>query len=346
MRDCRIFIWDIQYPLNKFMVTHNLLRIAELLRMHSIIDGGALAAIGALCITHTIFDFHILLLFIFGLLYLAWGMGFNEICDVEYDQRTNINKILVRGDLSIEDAKRIVITVFLTATIIGIYLAYPSLIAISILVALIISGAGYDRFSKKTAWAGFFAGAWMFFLILFGAAVVGTPNLFALCIALYCALYMVEACSIQGSIKDIATDPPANVALALGSYTYADVSVYLSPSFKALSIFIKAMQIVVFFTVLLYLLPNLNITFHVVFLTLLGATIFTFTKYMTFSSLGQRESLKRYLTLSAVFAFSLIGFTLIAFVSVYELLLLLVVSLIWLFAWSYLVTGAVLGTRH
>lgn len=331
--------------------TKSILNIAELLRTHSIIDGGALAVVGALCITHTIFDIRILLLLIFGMLYLAWGMGFNEICDVEYDRRTNINKILVRGDLSIEKATIITLVVFLISTAIGLYLAHTSLIATSILVALIISGAGYDLFSKKTAWAGFLAGAWLFFLILFGAAVAGTPNLLALAIALYCAFYMVEACSIQGSIKDIATDPPANVAVALGSYAYKagifdKISIYLSPSFKTLSTIIKASQILILFYVLTYLLPQLNLASYIVILALLGASIYTFVKYMGFSSLDQRESLKRHLTLSAVFAFSLIGFTLVAFVSVYELLILLIISLVWLFMWSYLVTGAVLGTRH
>ena len=322
------------------------IHIAELLRTHSIIDGGALAVIGALCITHTIFDIRILLLLIFGVIHLAWGMGLNEICDVEYDRGTNINKVLVRGDLSIEDATIIVICAFLISTAIGIYLAYFSLIAVSLLVALMISGVCYDLYSKRTAWAGLFAGAWMFFLILFGAAVMGTPNLLAFAIAFYCALYMVEACSIQGSIKDIVTDPPANVALALGSYAGDDdVGIYLSPSFKVLSILIKATQILILF-VLLCLIPHLNIAFYVIATILLYGIIYTFWKYMDFSSVDQRESLKRYLTLSAVFSFSLIGLTLIAFVPVYELLLLLTLSLSWLIVWSYLVTGSVLGTRH
>jgi len=321
------------------------LHIAELLRTHSTIDGGALAVIGALCITHTLFDFRILLLLIFGTLSLAWGMGFNEICDVEYDRRTNINKILIRGDLSKEEATIIVLGGFLISTAIGTYLAYFSFIAMSLLVALMISGVCYDLYSKRTAWAGLFAGAWMFFLILFGAAVVGTPNLLVFAIAFYCGLYMVEACSIQGSIKDIVTDPPANVALALGSYANDDVGVYLSSSFKALSISIKATQILILF-VLLYLLPHLNTVFYVIATILLCASISTFCKYMAFSSVDQRESLKRYLTLSAVFSFSLIGFTLASFVSVYELLLLFAISLSWLIVWSYLVTGSVLGTRH
>lgn len=323
-----------------------LLHIAELLRAHAIIDGGSLAVIGALCITHTIFDFRILLLLFFGTLYLAWGMGLNEIYDVEYDRGTNINKILVRGDLTLNDAKDIVVTVFVISTVVGIYLACFSLIALSLLAALIFSGVCYDLYSKRTAWGGVFAGAWMFFLILFGAAVMGTPNLLAFAIAFYCALYMVEACSIQGSIKDIATDPPANVALALGSYAGDDdVGIYLSPSFKALSILIKATQILILF-VLLYLLPHLNIAFYVIATILLYGIIYTFWKYMAFSSVDQRESLKRYLTLSAVFSFSLIGLTLVAFVSVYELMLLFAISLSWLIVWSYLVTGSVLGTRH
>ena len=323
------------------------LHIAELLRTHSIIDGGALAVLGALCITHTIFDFRIFLLLIFGTLYLAWGMGLNEICDAEYDRKTNINKILVRGDLSKEDATIIVLGLFLISTAIGIYLAYPTLIATFILVALIISGAGYDLFSKRTAWAGLFAGAWMFLLILFGAAVMGTPNLLAFAIAFYCAIYMVEACSIQGSIKDIVTDPPANVALALGSYAGDDdVDIFLSPSFIALSISIKTVQIAILLFVLFCLLPHLNIAFYVIATILLYANVHSFWKYMSLSPVNQRESLKRYLTLSAVFAFSLIGLTLVAFVPVYELLLLLTLSLIWLIVWSYLVTGSVLGTRH
>ena len=323
------------------------LHIAELLRTHSIIDGGALAVLGALCITHTIFDFRIFLLLIFGTLYLAWGMGLNEICDAEYDRKTNINKILVRGDLSKEDATIIVLGLFLISTAIGIYLAYPTLIATFILVALIISGAGYDLFSKRTAWAGLFAGAWMLLLILFGAAVMGTPNLLAIAIAFYCAFYMVEACSIQGSIKDIVTDPPANVALALGSYAGDDdVDIFLSPSFIALSISIKTVQIAILLFVLFCLLPHLNIAFYVIATILLYANVHSFWKYMSLSPVNQRESLKRYLTLSAVFAFSLIGLTLVAFVPVYELLLLLTLSLIWLIVWSYLVTGSVLGTRH
>ena len=322
------------------------LHIAELLRTHSIIDGGSLAVIGALCITHTIFDFRILLLLIFGVIHLAWGMGLNEICDVEYDCGTNINKVLVRGDLSIEDATIIVLWAFLISTAIGIYLAYFSLIAISLLVALMISGVCYDLYSKRTAWAGLFAGAWMFLLILFGAAVMGTPNLLAIAIAFYCAFYMVEACSIQGSIKDIVTDPPANVALALGSYADDDVGTCLSPSFKALSVSIKTIQIAILLFVLFYLLPHLNIAFYVIATILLYAIIHSFWKYMSLSPVNQRESLKRYLTLSAVFSFSLIGLTLVAFVPVYELLLLLALSLSWLIVWSYLVTGSVLGTRH
>lgn len=324
-----------------------LLHIAELLRAHAIIDGGSLAVLGALCITHTIFDFRILLLLIFGTLNLAWGMGFNEICDIAYDRKTNINKILVRGDLSKEDAMIIVLIVLLLSVAIGLYLVHTSLIAIFILVALITSGIGYDLSSKRTAWAGLFAGASIFFLILFGAAVMGTPNLLAFAIAFYCALYMVEACSIQGSIKDIVTDPPANVALALGSYAGDDdVDIYLSPSFKALSVSIKTIQIAILLFVLFYLLPHLNIAFYVIATILLYAIIHSFWKYMSLSPVNQRETLKRYLTLSAVFSFSLIGLTLVAFVPVYELLLLLALSLIWLIVWSYLVTGSVLGTRH
>lgn len=322
------------------------LHIAELLRTHSIIDGGALAVVGALCITHTIFDFRLLLLLIFGTLYLAWGMGFNEICDLEYDRKTNINKILVRGDLSLNNAKVIVLIILILSVVIGLYVAHSSLIAMFILVALITSGTCYNLYSKKTACAGLFAGAWLFFLILFGAAVVGTPNPLSIAIAFYCGLYMVEACSIQGAIKDIATDPPANVALAMGSYADDDIGIYLSPSFKTLSIAIKVVQILILVMVLLFLIPILNIAFYVIFSALFGATIFTFVKYMSLSPINQRETLKRYLTLSAVFAFSLIGFTLVAFASVYELLLLLTLSLIWLSVWSYLVTGAILGTRH
>lgn len=323
-----------------------LIHIAELLRIHAIIDGGALAVLGALCITHTLFDIRILLILIFGTLYLAWGMVLNEICDLYYDRKTNINKILVRGDLTTQQATTIFLVVFAFSTALGIYLAYSSAIGGFVLILLILSGAGYDLYSKRTAWGGVFAGAWMFFLILFGAVVVGTPNPLSIAIALYCALYMIEACSIQGSIKDIATDPPANVAVALGSYASDKIRIYLSPSFKTLSTIIKASQIFILFYVLTYLLPQLNLASYIIILALLGASIYPFVKYMALSPLVQREKLKRYLTLSAVFSFSLIGFTLVAFVPVCELLLLLVISLIWLFVWTYLVTGAVLGTRH
>jgi len=338
----------MQQKVQKEMVkAKKIIYIAELLRAHSIISGGALAVIGALCITHTIFNFHILLLLVFGTLCAAFGTGLNEICDVEYDRRTSINKILVRGDISLGEAKIIVTTIAIITIITGIYLAYPSLNALFTLIIMILSGVCYDLYSKKTTWASIYFGGWIFFLILFGAiAVGGPPNPLVFAIASYCAFFMIEEISIQGAIKDIATDPSTNVALALGCYANKKGDIYLSSTFKLLALSLKIAQYFILFYVLFYLLPYLNFVLYFTIPVLLGANTYTFIKLMNFSSLNRRKSLNRNNTLSSVFSFSLIGFTLSVFVSLYELLLLLCISLIWLFVLSYLITGVILGSRQ
>ena len=230
-------------------------------------------------------------------------------------------------------------------TAIGLYLAYPSLIATTILVALIVSGVCYDLFSKKTGWAGVLAGVWMFCLILFGAAVMGTPNLLAIAIALYCALYMVEACTIQGSIKDIATDPPANVALRLGSSTRNGI-IFLSAAFTFLSVTLRSIQFVIFFVILLFLLPPLNPTYYMLISAFLGANIYLFVRYMCFSLLSQRGKLLRYFGIAGFFSYTLVSFTLSPFVCIGELLLLPGIALLWAIIWIYIITGSFLVWRH
>lgn len=302
--------------------------IGKLLRVHSLL-GGAIPVFGALCVTDTIFEFRVLLLILFGMFNLAFGMGLNDIYDVEFDLRIS-GKVLLTGALSMVQAKVIVGTVALISFFLGVYLAYPSVIAALILAACFVSGLCYDKYSHRKAYSGIFAALWIFFFVLFGAAVMGATNTLALAISTYFAIFMFECCSIQGAIKDLSTDPNTNFARVLGSlYNDDEERLYLSPQFKFVGFSVKVIELALLLYIFFYLIMPTAIV-AVIGLLLMVANIVTFVNYI--NAEYSDKFLRQNLTLNTVFSFTIAG--LLVFQSLYEFFFLLALAVVWLLVWK------------
>jgi len=315
--------------------------IGKLLRVHSLL-GGAIPVFGALCVTNTIFEFRVGLLILFGMFNLAFGMGLNDIYDVEFDHRisADYNKVLVTGALSLAQAKVIVGTVALISFFLGVCLAFPSARAALILAACFVFGVCYDKYSHRKVYSGIFAALWVFFFVLFGAAAMGTINTLALAISTYFAIFMFECCSIQGAIKDLATDPNTNLARVLGSFYNDDDEerIYLSAKFKIVGVSVKVIEIMLLWYIFFYLITPTAIV-AVVGLPPIVANIVTFVNYI--NAEYSDRFLRANLTLNTVFSFTIAG--LLVFKSLYEFFFLLALAVVWLLVWKKIEMGSVAG---
>ena len=272
---------------------------------------------------------------------LAFGMGLNDIYDVEFDRRisADYNKVLITGTLSMAQAKMIVGTVALLSFFLGVYLAYPSLIAALILAACFASGLCYDKYSHRKAYGGILAALWILFFILFGAAAMGTINILALAIATYFAIFMFECCSIQGAIKDLSTDPNTNLARVMGSrYDDDEERIYLSVKFKLVAASVKVIEITLLLHIFFYLITPTAIV-AVIGLLLIVANIVTYANYINaeYSDIFLRANL----TLNTVFSFTIAG--LLVFKSLYEFFFLLALAVVWLLVWKKIEMGSIAG---
>jgi len=276
---------------------------------------------------------------------MAWGMGMNEICDLATTDRRakSLNKVLVRGDISLKTAKIIVVMLAVATIILGTWIAWANVTALYVLTFGILFGVGYDLFSKKFVWAGLLAGGWVFCLILFSATiVVATVPVIVVLLSLFGCLFMIEMCSFQGSIKDLNTDD-WNLGLHLGCYATKGGEIKLSATFVILAVIIKIMQITALSLILLYLTPSIIIV--LLSTGFLAINIATFCGYLRIKNTSQRSKLKKHYSITAFSALVSIGVPLCVIIPVFELTPLMIIPLLWFMVCNLILYGSFIRPR-
>jgi len=194
------------------------------------------------------------LLFLIGCLSHAYGFVLNDIFDVPVDRLSKDLSLrpLVNGSITFRRA-----TIFAFGCLILSFLLtmffYTSqsqyLIIVFVLIIAYLLATVYNALSKKYPGMDLFVASAVFFLILFGAATVGTPTRLAWTVALIGGLQVLFMNMINGAIKDIDHDKDGSahtLAIWLGAKVHAGV-LELPLSFKTTGFLIEIVRTVLVF---------------------------------------------------------------------------------------------------
>jgi 4-hydroxybenzoate polyprenyltransferase len=237
----------------------------EISRLFNMGLTGVAPVLGALSMfaTHSLTLFQFFVLFAIGCLAHAYGFVLNDIFDVPVDRLSKDLSLrpLVNGSITFRHA-----TIFAFGCLILSFLLtrffFTSqsqyLFIVFILIIAYLLATVYNALSKKYPGMDLFVASAVFFLILFGAATVGTPTLLAWTVAFIGGLQVLFMNMINGAIKDIDHDKEGSahtLAILLGAKAHAGV-MELPLSFKTTGYLIEIVRTVLVFAP--FLLPILQ----------------------------------------------------------------------------------------
>jgi len=280
----------------------------EISRLFNMGLTGVAPVLGALCMfaTHSLTFFQFFVLFAIGCLAHAYGFSLNDIFDVPVDRLSKDLSLrpLVKGSITFRYA-----TIFAFGCLILSFLLtwffYTSqsqyLMIVFILIIAYLLATVYDALSKKYPGMDLFVASAVFFLILFGAATVGTPTLLAWTVALIGGLQVLFMNMINGAIKDIDHDKDGSahtLAIWLGAKVHAGI-MELPLSFKTTGYLIEIVRTVLVFApfVLPVLQPSLwhpqvwQIVLLVLFVALTFMSIYRLFSIKTFDRARIRKGI-------------------------------------------------------
>lgn len=171
-------------------------------------------------------DIPTLILFaVWGFFYHAWGFTDNNLCDYEHDLKDPAKQhfALIKGDISLYQAKIVNALLFLPTLFFGLYLSHPISehpTAFAFLMLAIVSGLLYNRTCKKSLLAPIHITIAFTALPLFSYfTVASTFSMPMVLVGAYTILLMLFQIAFEGYLKDIESDP-VNLLRRLGAYTY------------------------------------------------------------------------------------------------------------------------------
>jgi 4-hydroxybenzoate polyprenyltransferase len=244
------------------------------------------------------------ILFFIGCLSHTYGFVLNDIFDIRVDKLSKDLSMrpLVNGSITLRHATMFALACLILSFILTIFF-YTGLDQYIILIVILLVAYAlatvYDALSKKYPGMDLFVAAAVFFLILFGAATVGTPTILAWIVALIGGLQVLFMNMINGAIKDIDHDKEGrtrNIAIWLGAKVYAGV-IALPLSFKTTGYLIEIGRMVLIFLPFIPLLkPPLPYSFWqlgllVVFEVLIFVCIYRLYSIKTFDRARIRKGI-------------------------------------------------------
>jgi hypothetical protein len=206
------------------------------------------------------------------------------------------------------------------------YLVLAGILLIAYFLATV-----YDIASKKYPGMDLVLAGAIFFLILFGASIIGTPTKLAYVVALIGGIQVLFMNMINGAIKDIDHDEEGSantVAIRLGAKVRAGV-IALPLSFKTIGYLIEILRIVLIFLpfVFLGLSPSLwQIALLVVFAI---ATFFSIYKLYSIK-IFDRSRIRKLIGIIVIFMYATTPIMLSS-LNIYIILVALI-SPFWFFA--------------
>jgi 4-hydroxybenzoate polyprenyltransferase len=237
----------------------------EISRLFNMGLTGVAPVLGALCMftIHSSSLVQLVLLFFIGCLAHTYGFVLNDIFDVRVDQLSKdlTTRPLVNGSITLRHAMMFGLACLILSFILTVffYTGFNQyVILIGVLVVAYAFATVYDMLSKKYPGMDLFVAAAVFFLILFGAATIGTPTLLAWVVALIGGLQVLFMNMINGAIKDIDHDQQGRArtfAILLGAKVRAGV-ITLPLSFKTTGYLIEVGRTLLVFAP--FLLPALQ----------------------------------------------------------------------------------------
>lgn len=187
------------------------------------------AVLGALLVTGGRITDAVIMWGIFGLLYHLTGYGHNSISDYrsghDKDDPNKEHHPLNRNGVQFVIGSIVVISLlFITTILFGLYLVWPSIEAISLIVIMVAAGLAYNIYGKETKWKFVLislAHSTVFALpyISMGGDIMAPVFLY---MWVYVFMWVVYQIAISGEIKDVATDEE-NLLKDLGMETIGHV---------------------------------------------------------------------------------------------------------------------------
>ncbi|HVQ01625.1 MAG TPA: UbiA family prenyltransferase [Candidatus Thermoplasmatota archaeon] len=229
----------------------------EISRLFNMGLTGVAPVLGALSMftTHSLTYLQLFVLFVIGCLAHAYGFVLNDIFDVPVDRLSKDLSLrpLVKGSITFRRATIFAFGCLILSFLLSRLFFFTNqsqylMIALILLIAYLLATV-YDALSKKYPGMDLFVASAVFFLILFGAATIGTPTLFAWTVAFIGGLQVLFMNMINGAIKDIDHDKDGSartLAIWLGAKVHAGV-MELPLSFKTTGYLIEIVRTVLVF---------------------------------------------------------------------------------------------------
>ncbi len=271
----------------------------EISRLFNMGLTGVAPVLGALSMyaVHASTLLQLFLLFIIGCLAHAYGFALNDIIDVPVDKLSKDLTLrpLVNGSITLRHATMFAFGCLILSFLLTLFFYTNKtqyLIIVFVLIIAYLLATVYDTLSKKYPGMDLFVAAAVFFLILFGAATVGTPTILAWTVSLIGGLQVLFMNMINGAIKDIDHDKEGSahtLAIWLGAKVHAGIMT-LPLSFKTTGYLIEIVRTVLVFApfVLPVLQPSLwnpqvwQIALLVLFVILTFVSIYRLFSIKTF----------------------------------------------------------------
>jgi len=204
--------------------------------------------------------FKLFILFIIGCFSHIYGFVLNDVMDVKIDKLSKelTARPLVSGTIKGKNAAYFAITCMILSLILTVFFykeIFSYIALFSILILAYVFATVYDIASKKYPGMDFFVAGAVFFLIIFGASTLGTPNNLAWVVAFIGGIQVLFMNMINGAIKDIDHDEKgfANIlAIKLGARSHGK-DIDLPNSFKLVGYSIEGLRSFLIFSPFIFL---------------------------------------------------------------------------------------------
>lgn len=281
-----------------------------------------------------------------GLFVHVWGFLYNEICDAEYDRRhgDTSGHLIAKGQIDSSYAIVVSWTSLLTAIAISFLL---SVLATATLIASVIPGYLYDKYSKKHWWSNIYLSVWAALMVLTGGLYAGSINLFTGLIAVAIAIQILVQV-VQGDLKDIK-GPENTLAERLGVKVKEGVVTY-TKKFTWLVYGLKFLEASILIFIAVLITQN-NTVFPVTFYNILAGyyilliaigVIFVTTAIMFLVHYYDRDEIKQKSSVHELVSIMFLGTALAPF-DIYSALLVGLAPILWYVAVNHLIHSSALN---
>lgn len=152
-----------------------------------------------------------IILLVIGVLFHVFGFTMNEIEDYIYDSKigNGSSHPIANGDITLEYAKLIsALSIIMSIGVslsITLYSNLYSIVGTIVLMAAVLPGVLYNKFSKTQWWSNIYLSIWSGVMVISGAMHAGSVNNLTIVIAVIVSIQIFVQV-IQGDLKDLHGD--------------------------------------------------------------------------------------------------------------------------------------------